>query len=160
VVAAVVSAWILLRRAREPVLEPQPGAIPVAAAAAALEASLHDVAYHGSDPRKRIAQAYHTLVNAIAVAGAPRRPQEAPYEYLHRALAPLGVEPAPMQRLTELYVLAQFGRRPTTHAHCSEAAAALEESLRRLRTVHGAAADTTPNGAATAAARHGEAAGA
>lgn len=109
---------------------PEPGP-PVAAedAAAGLEASLDELATPGRDPRRQITAAYHRLLLALSAAGAPRLPQEAPYEHLDRALGPLHVEPGPMNRLAELYVVAQFSEHPVTDVHRAAAAAALEESL-------------------------------
>jgi hypothetical protein len=112
--------------------EPEP---PVAAedAAAGLEASLDELASPGRDPRQQITAAYRRLLAALAEAGARRLPQEAPYEHLNRALRPLRVEPAPMHRLTELYVIAQFSEHPVTEAHRAAAAEALAVSLDGLR---------------------------
>ncbi|MEJ2677936.1 MAG: DUF4129 domain-containing protein, partial [Gemmatimonadota bacterium] len=59
-----------------------------------------------------------------------------PYEHLDRALGPLHVEPGPMHRLAELYVIAQFSEHPVTEAHRATAAEALEASLNGLQAVH------------------------
>lgn len=104
-----------------------------AAAEAGLAASLVEMAGDHPDPRHQITAAYHRLLSALAGAGAPRRPQEAPHEYLHRALGPLGVRPDALHRLTRLYVLAQFSERPITEAHRTAAADALDLSLADLR---------------------------
>jgi len=102
-------------------------------AEAGLEASLADVVEYSSDPRGQITKAYHRLLSALAAAGAPREPQEAPHEHLHRALGPLGVHAAPLHRLTGLYVLAQFSERPLRDEHRAAAVDALEGSLAGLR---------------------------
>jgi hypothetical protein len=107
-------------------------------AEAMLRASLGAFDYDGDDPRLQITAAYHRLLVALADAGAPREPQEAPHEYLYRALGPLGVRPAPMHRLTELYVIAQFSELPITTDHRADAIAALEEGLRDLHARTGA----------------------
>ncbi|MGD8277119.1 MAG: DUF4129 domain-containing protein, partial [Gemmatimonadota bacterium] len=132
--AAVVGFRILTgRRVEEDpyVLPGEDDEPPVAAvdAEAGLLASLGDVAYEGRDPREQITVAYRRLLYALAVAGAPREPHEAPHEYMLRALGPLGVRPEPMHRLTELYVLAQFSGHPITERHRARAVEALEAGL-------------------------------
>jgi hypothetical protein len=107
--------------------------IGAADAAAGLAASLGEVAFDGDDPRGQITAAYRRLLSALAAAGVPREPQEAPYEYLYRVLGPLGVQAAPMHRLTGLHVAAQFGSHPMTEQDRAAAADALEEGLRGLR---------------------------
>lgn len=99
----------------------------------ALKASLTDVAYDGPDPRRQITTAYQRLLAALAAAGAPRQPQEAPHEHLHRTLGPLGVRAEPMHSLTELYVVAQFSERPINDQHRAAATGALEAGLDSLR---------------------------
>lgn len=135
-----IALWILRRRWREPGQD-LPDDIPLAAAEAeaGLRASLDEVAYAGRDPRGQITAAYRRLLVALADAGAPRQPQEAPYEHLRRALGPLSVDPAPMHRLAELFVIAQFSDHPVTDAHRAAAAEALESALAGLR-----AADPVP----------------
>lgn len=100
---------------------------------AGVEASLAEVTQGRGEPRERITAAYRRLLATLAEAGAPRRPEEAPYEHLRRTLGSLGVRPEPLHRLAGLYVLAQFGGRPVTEAEGSEAAAALKLSLAGLR---------------------------
>lgn len=48
------------------------------------------------------------------------------------ALEPLGVDPEAMHRLTQLYVLAQFGDPPLHEEHGADAVDALERSLEAL----------------------------
>jgi hypothetical protein len=115
-------------RPREP-----PPELDAADAEAGLEASLDEIAADGADPGRQIADAYRRLLAALAAAGAPRQPHEAPHEHLHRALGPLGVHPDPLHRLAELYVAAQFSERPMTVRHRAAAAEALEVSLAGLR---------------------------
>jgi hypothetical protein len=129
-----IALWILRRRWGEPGQD-LPDDVPVAAAdaEAGLRASLDEVAYTGHDPRGQITAAYRRLLVALAEAGAPRQPQEAPYEHLRRALGPLAVDPAPMHRLAELFVIAQFSDHPVTDGHRAAAAEALESALAHLR---------------------------
>jgi hypothetical protein len=106
-------------------------------AEAGLEASLGEVARDGGDPRRQITAAYRRLLEALAGAGAPRLPQEAPHEHLHRVLGRLGVPPHPLHRLTALYVAAHFSERPMVEGHRAAAADALQVSLASLRAAHG-----------------------
>lgn len=106
-------------------------------------ASAGDVAYEDGDPRRSVTVAYHRLMAALAAAGAPRQPQEAPHEHLRRALGSLGGHREPMRRLTELYVVAQFSERPLTEEHGAEAVQALEASLASLGGTNGSPG---PNG--------------
>lgn len=131
---AVLGIRTLLGRRRDGSETPgEEVGIAAAEAEAGLEASLYEVAYDGPDPRRQITAAYHGLLVALAEAGARREPQEAPHEHLHRTLGPLGVRAAPMHRLTELYVVAQFTDRPITDGHREAAAAALAAGLASLR---------------------------
>lgn len=132
--ALAIGVWMItgrLGRARE---EVAPGP-PVAAesAEAGLQASLDELAHMGRDSRAGITAAYRALLAALAAAGAPREPQEAPHEHLYRALGPLGVRPEPMHRLTELYIVAQFSERIVTERHRIAAVEALEAALAGLR---------------------------
>lgn len=133
--AAVVAGGILALRRRwaAPAVElPLEPPVDATEAEAGLEASLGEVTGEG-DPRREITAAYGRLLVALADAGAGREPHEAPYEHLRRALEPLGVEPGAMHRLTQLYVLAQFGDRPVHEEHRADARDALERSLEALR---------------------------
>lgn len=136
-IALAMISLRILGRGGVPPQEP-PGRPPVAAAdaEAGLEASLDALSLDEQDPRGGITAAYRTLLGALADAGAPREPQEAPYEHLFRTLAPLSVDPAPMHRLAELYVVAQFSTHPVTAEHRDAAAAALALALRSIRAAH------------------------
>ena len=139
VLAGAIGLRGLLGRTGDAWEEPQqqpPVAAP--AAEAGFQASLEDVSFEGGDPRRQIKVAYRRLLFALAAAGAPREPHEAPHEYLVRALGPLGLRPAPMHRLTELYVMAQFSEHPITERHRKQAVAALEAGLLDLRSRNGA----------------------
>lgn len=122
-----------LRNRRRPLEFELPSAH--AEAEAGLEASLEAIYREDGDPRDQITLAYRRLLLALATVDAPRRPEEAPHEHLHRVMGALGVPPGPLHRLTELYVEAQFSRRPVTDEHRAAAAEALEASLASLRSV-------------------------
>jgi hypothetical protein len=136
IAAAIIAYLASRRRLRRWWSNPPPdGETPLDAEEAeeVLEASLTDVSGDHDDPRWQITSAYRRLLAALAEAGVPRRPEEAPYEHLRRALEPLGIGPEPLLRLAELYVVAHFSRRPLTDRHRREAAEALEASLADLR---------------------------
>lgn len=134
VLAAVLLGLASLRRHLARLERPPPEA---AALEEEPEPELYDPTVEtitaGRGPRRLVTAAYHRLLAALAEAGAPRRLQEAPHEHLHRALGPLGVNAAPMHRLTDLHVLAQFSERPITDHHVISAEQALEEGLTSLR---------------------------
>lgn len=135
VLAAVLLGLASLRR-RLAQMERPP---PVASLVEEPEPELYDPAAEpeeaGHGPRGLITAAYHRLLAALADAGAPRRLQEAPHEHLNRTLRPLGVDPVPMHRLTDLHVRAQFSERPITEQHVVDAESALEDGLHGLRRV-------------------------
>jgi hypothetical protein len=136
VAGAVIAYRALTRRLPQDEKPPSDGPLTAADATAGLEASLSQVR-ESRDPRQQITAAYNLLLNALAAAGAPRRPEEAPHEHLQRALGPLGIHIEPLHCLAGLYVLAQFSQRSITEGHRSAAADALEVSLRSLGVPHG-----------------------
>ena len=103
------------------------------AVASALEESLDPIAWDMGTPRDQISAAYRRLLHALKAAGASREPWEAPHEHLDRVLSRLGVRFEPLHRLADLYVMAEFGNRPVTDDHRTEARHILEASLSDLR---------------------------
>lgn len=137
VIATLLFALVtlVLRLRLRPRAPPADMAEAGTAAQAALQASLEEVYRNDGAPRDQITYAYRRLLAALAAVDAPRRPEEAPHEHLHRVLGRLGVRPGPLHRLTELYVEAQFSRRALTDRHRADAIEALEASLADLRSV-------------------------
>lgn len=98
----------------------------------ALDESLDDLR---TDPdlRRAIVAAYARMEAALARAGLPRHPAEAPYEYLERALASLDASAGSVRRLTALYEWAKFSHHDPEPAMRDEAVAALVAVRDELR---------------------------
>ena len=60
------------------------------------------------DPRAAIISAYARLETLLAAHGVPRRPSEAPFEYLARVLIELETKPGAVFELTDLFERAKF----------------------------------------------------
>lgn len=101
------------------------------AAAAAFGESI-DAMLTDPDPRTGIIGAYAKLLDGLDRAGLARRPEEAPLEHLHRCLALLEVPPAPLERLTDLFVLARFSTHRMHEGHRLDALDALRAGLGHL----------------------------
>ena len=102
------------------------------ALAAALDESLDDLR---SDPdlRRAIVAAYARMETALAAAGLPRRPAEAPFEYLERALLALDTSAEAVHRLTDLFEWARFSQhelRPSMRDDAVDALIAVRDELR------------------------------
>jgi hypothetical protein len=100
----------------------------------AVEASLADLA-EPVEPRQAVIAAYARLLDGLRDAGAGRRPSEAPFEHVTRALHDLGVGPEPLQQLTALFAEARFSDHPITEEHRDAAQRALDEARRELSEV-------------------------
>jgi hypothetical protein len=71
--------------------------------------------------------AYETMERLLAEEGRlPRRPFEAPFEYLARVLGELQVSRAAIQRLTELFERAKFSHHQISREMKAEAIDALQ----------------------------------
>lgn len=77
------------------------------------------------DPRRAVIRAYAAMCQLLASSGRPRRPSEAPFEFLARVLQDLGASADAAARLTELFERAQFSVHPITPAFRDEAVAAV-----------------------------------
>ncbi len=138
--AMVALVYLMSKRERAADEEEEPPPLDVppvgrGAAEAGIEASLGEVlaARLGHRPGDQITAAYFRLLHALTEAGGPKRAHEAPHEHLNRVLGPLGVSPEPLHSLAELYVIAQFSRRPIRDADRAAAAGCLESALTSLR---------------------------
>jgi len=102
------------------------------ALAAALDESLDDLR-DDPDLRRAIIAAYARMEAALAAAGLPRRPAEAPLEYLERALLALDTSTGAVRRLTDLFEWARFSQHEPEPAMRDEAVDALVAVRDELR---------------------------
>jgi amino acid transporter len=101
---------------------------PEAALAAALDEILKDTLedLHGEhDPRRAVISAYARMEKTFAAHGVPRRPAEAPFEYVARVLDRLAVSAFEVERLTNLFAWAKFSPHAIDAGMKDEAVAAL-----------------------------------
>ncbi len=127
--AAVAAVWFASRTTAQPDKEKLERA---EAFSAALDESLADLRAE-PDPRRAIIAAYARMERALAAAGLPRRPAEAPLEYLERALLELAATAASARRLTDLFRVAKFSDHPLDAQAKDEAIDALEAVRDELR---------------------------
>ena len=127
---AAVATIVALRRSRrdeEAALDTAPETL-----AAALDESLDDLR---ADPdlRRAIIAAYARMERALAAAGIPRRPAEAPLEYVERALLTLDTSAAAVRKLTDLFEWARFSHHepePSMRDEAIDALVAVRDELR------------------------------
>jgi hypothetical protein len=108
------------------------GAADPDALTAALDESIDDLR---ADPdlRRAIVAAYARMEAALAVAGIPRRPSEAPLEYLERALLTLDASAEAVRKLTDLFEWARFSQHepePSMRDDAVDALVAVRDELR------------------------------
>jgi hypothetical protein len=99
----------------------------------ALDESLDDLR-NEPDLRRAIIAAYARMERALAVGGFPRRPSEAPFEYVERALGDLDTSAASARRLTDLFEWAKFSQHepgPEMRDEAIDALVAVRDELRR-----------------------------
>jgi hypothetical protein len=101
--------------------------------AAAMDESLWDLRAE-QDPRRAVIAAYARLERVLAAHQLPRRPAEAPLEYLARILSDLSVSPEAARRLTDLFERAKFSQHAVHTEMKEEAISALETVRDDLRT--------------------------
>jgi Domain of unknown function (DUF4129) len=78
------------------------------------------------DPRRAVIAAWARMERGLAAAGLPRRPAEAPFEYVARVLAASPVRPDHVHRLTGLFERAKFSHHTIDQAMRGQALAALQ----------------------------------
>ena len=129
--AAAAGAWYLSQRTRRPAPRDEPDdLLPILADV--LEETLDDLRSE-QDPRRAVIASYARMERALAAYGFPRRPAEAPDEYLRRILADLDVGRRASERLTGLYAWAKFSAHdvaPEMKEEAIEALVAVREELR------------------------------
>lgn len=91
--------------------------------ALAVEAALFDLE-NEADPRRAVIKAYASTESVLREHGLPRRPAEAPLEYLDRVLRDLGAGAAAVDRLTRLFEHAAFSPHDVDPGMRAEAVAA------------------------------------
>jgi hypothetical protein len=131
VLLVVAAIYGVLSSRREPRLFRPPPETPEAIAAA-LDESLDDLR---TDPdlRRAIIAAYARMEAALGVAGIPRRPSEAPLEYVERALLTLHASADAVRRLTDLFEWARFSHHepePSMRDDAIDALVAVRDELR------------------------------
>jgi hypothetical protein len=127
VVAGAIVAALLLSRDSDKPDETVPEVL-----AAALDESLDDLR---SDPdlRRAIIAAYARMETALAAAGIPRDPAEAPLEYVERALLSLDTSAGAVRKLTDLFEWARFSHHepePSMRDDAVDALVAVRDELR------------------------------
>ena len=100
--AFVVAVLVDRRRTRPDALTPE----QLKKLGDALDEAIDDLR-RDPDPRRAVIAAYARMEQALTVYGLPRKPSEAPYEYLRRVARDLEAE-QPVAALTELFELAKF----------------------------------------------------
>jgi hypothetical protein len=78
------------------------------------------------DPRKAVIAAYARMEQLLARWGLPRRPADAPHEYVTRVLRELSTSAGPVERLTALYERARFSDHEVGPGMKDEAIAGVE----------------------------------
>jgi uncharacterized membrane protein YidH (DUF202 family) len=85
------------------------------------------------DPRRAVIAAYARMEQALTLHGYPRRPSEAPYEYLSRVARDLEAE-QPVAALTELFEVAKFSEHSVDETMRGRAIDALTAVRAEVRT--------------------------
>jgi len=97
---------ILVMRRRESIPADGDGTVE-AALIGAVDVTIDDLRRE-SDPRRAIVAAYASMERVLDLHGLPRRPADAPLEYLTRILRELEVRDSAVRTLTQLFEYAKF----------------------------------------------------
>ncbi len=124
VAAAAAGVGVLVARRRRGLEGRSPRDEAAAELAALVEGTLADVRRE-ADPRRAVIAAYAQMEHVLARHGLPRRPAEAPFEYLGRMLRELRVRASSALALTELFERARFSRHDIDASMRDEAIEAL-----------------------------------
>jgi hypothetical protein len=128
VAAAIAIAVIADRRRRRPhALTPE----QLRELREALDDAIEDLR-RDPDPRRAVVAAYARMEQALTVYGLPRKPAEAPYEYLRRVGRELEAE-EPVAALTELFEVAKFSEHSVDESMRGRAIDALTAVRREVR---------------------------
>jgi hypothetical protein len=128
IAAAIVVAVLAERRRRRPdALTPE----QLRELGEALDEAIDDLR-RDPDPRRAVVAAYARMEQALTVYGLPRKPSEAPYEYLRRVARELEAE-QPVAALTELFEVAKFSEHSVDEGMRGRAIDALTAVRREVR---------------------------
>jgi hypothetical protein len=130
---AVVLPLALIVRRRLRVADPEPEADVVPDSVVRAVGDSIDEIRRDPDPRRAIIRAYASMEFAFDDAGIPRRPYEAPFEYLGRALGVMRVSSAAAGRLAALFERARFSQHVVGTETKNDAVGALLEVERQLQ---------------------------
>ena len=123
ILLAVVAYWYAGRARKRARGELHTGL--AAAVVQAVDESLDDLRAE-PDPRRAVIAAYARLERVLAAHGLPRKPAEAPMEYLGRMLAELSVSDRAARALTDLFERAKFSQHAVGAEMKDEAIDALQ----------------------------------
>jgi hypothetical protein len=132
-IAIILPLALIARRRLHPLGDflPDEDAVPEAVVRAVGESI--DQIERDPDARRAIIRAYAQMEHAFDGAGMPRRPYEAPFEYLGRALRGVRVSPPAAGRLAALFERARFSRHAVDRETKDDAIGALREIERQLQ---------------------------
>ena len=130
---AVVLPLALVARRRLRVADPEREASDVPESVVRALGDSIDRIERDPDARRAIIRAYAQMEHAFDDAGIPRRPYEAPFEYLGRALRVLRVSAPAAGRLAVLFERARFSQHEVDLETKQEAIRALREVERQMQ---------------------------